>query len=210
MDIVTKSPRVETTYGEAKPVYFVMVEGGQSPKRRHTSRYSATKEAERLAALNPGIPFNVVKLKQTMAVNGPSAPAPERVLDAADEAPPLGKDWFKRAQKSGGIVEEESNVRDSTGLFAGLIDAIRQRVAEREALEAATPPDPASYAVGRGIKDKTEIGIILHSTMFGNVATKAIKTRNDPEDETMIYAIFSDDPDNEERSVNASRVVPIE
>lgn len=57
---------IETTYGEQRPIYFVIREGGRAPRHRHDSRFKAEKEAERLAIKTPGAVFHVVKLKKTV------------------------------------------------------------------------------------------------------------------------------------------------
>jgi hypothetical protein len=63
-DLAT-SRGVETTFGEATGVYFVIRADGRAPTYRHETRHSANKEAIRLSAANPGSEFHVVKLKNT-------------------------------------------------------------------------------------------------------------------------------------------------
>lgn len=49
--------------------YFVFREDGPGPKQKHLSRFSACKEADRLALANPGATFHVAKVRKTVRVN---------------------------------------------------------------------------------------------------------------------------------------------
>jgi hypothetical protein len=69
---------IETVYGEARPTYFVMREGGRAPRHRHGSRYKAEQEAERLTLKHPGATFHVVKLKKTLTNTSLPASATDR------------------------------------------------------------------------------------------------------------------------------------
>lgn len=68
----TETPGITSLYGEAKPTYYVIAVGGAAPDKKHHSRFSAEKEAERLAVKHPGTPFDVVKLKRRVVFAQPA------------------------------------------------------------------------------------------------------------------------------------------
>ena len=101
---------LKTHYGERKPTYIVIAEGGAAPKRGHPSRIKARNEAGRLARANPGVKFHVVKLKETMVYEAPeTVTRASRPLDFETQV-------FARARLSkGGVVR----VKEDHYQFAG-------------------------------------------------------------------------------------------
>lgn len=74
MDTKPKTTPVQQTYGSEKPSYYVYREGGRSPTKPHPNRFSATKEAKRLAEADPGATYHVLKVRATFVNTEPVAP----------------------------------------------------------------------------------------------------------------------------------------
>ncbi|UIS25279.1 hypothetical protein [Erythrobacter phage vB_EliS-L02] len=125
--------QVTKTYGEERPSYFVMAEGGKAPSKRHASRVNASKEAQRLAHKHPGKTFHVVKLKESFH---------------ATEEPNGRNEQVVGGEREGMIGGEETGIqigdvlkRMAIGAIAGVLaDAIRDG-ARSEAGEAMAEAD---------------------------------------------------------------------
>lgn len=83
--------KVTKTYGEEKPTYFVIAEGGEAPTKRHFSRIAASKEAQRLTRQNPGRVFHVVKLKESFTTEDVATGQREGMIGGSSEAMPIGE-----------------------------------------------------------------------------------------------------------------------
>lgn len=100
----TETPGITSLYGEAKPTYYVIAVGGAAPEKKHSSRFAAEKEAERLAVQHPGTPFDVVKLKRRVVFSQPDDKTPpaepagraeERAKQLAARADMLPGSWVR-------------------------------------------------------------------------------------------------------------------
>jgi len=83
--------KITKTYGEEKPTYFVVAEGGNAPTKRHFSRIAASKEAQRLTRENPGRVFHVVKLKESYTAEAAISGQREGMVGGSSEAMPIGE-----------------------------------------------------------------------------------------------------------------------
>jgi len=83
--------KITKTYGEEKPTYFVVAEGGNAPTKRHFSRIAASKEAQRLTRENPGRVFHVAKLKESYTAEAAISGQREGMVGGSSEAMPIGE-----------------------------------------------------------------------------------------------------------------------
>lgn len=71
----------------ARSKTFWLVMRGCHAKKRHESLESATKEAERLAAANPGFPYYVLEAVDARYVPAPKKPSAPPVKTAVESQP---------------------------------------------------------------------------------------------------------------------------
>lgn len=104
---------IKITYGEEKPVYYVIAEGGAAPTKGHASRIKARNEATRLAKKHPGTKFSVVKLKEQMIY--------EPVVGAGQNFADLEKQVTARNNLHLGCAVRVKNCHHSLGGYTGTL-----------------------------------------------------------------------------------------
>lgn len=104
---------IKITYGEEKPVYYVIAEGGAAPTKGHASRIKARNEATRLAKKHPGTKFSVVKLKEQMIY--------EPVVGAGQNFADLEKQVAARNNLHLGCAVRVKNNHHSLGGYTGTL-----------------------------------------------------------------------------------------
>lgn len=107
------SDSVTQTYGAEKPSYFVYREGGRSPTKAHPNRFSAMKEAKRLAEKDMGATYHVLKVRATF-VN----------TDAA--APVMSNDDKQRLAREGMAAGSIVEVNADHHIYAGQIGYVER------------------------------------------------------------------------------------
>lgn len=157
------------TYGEEKPTYYVIAEGGMAPTRSHPSRMKAHNEASRLARANPGTNFHVVKLKATLRADAVDA-QPNRPIDydrqmearvhlSIGDSVRIKADHYMWARRSGIIESFGDADAGDTSVFVrlrGMGSAVRfsptsfvevggNKAQESAAAEEAQPSDTPSF-----------------------------------------------------------------
>lgn len=214
--------QVTKTYGEERPGYFVMGEGGEAPSKRHASRVKASKEAQRLAHKHPGQTFHVVKLKESYLAGEEPGGRNEQDIDGEDTRVQIG-DVLKRMAINGiaailadairGSAHKEADAKPSEADHTEC-DMDDPNLTDEERAENAATLE-AAYTRAKRYVNGTEVivvgrvsplpGLIPHQLVRG-----IYRGEHTPDNR---YAIVefkidsdSDDAKTEKRQVNLSRI----